>query len=268
MKLNTHNGIYMTHIYYGDPSEEFSLRAIKAFCESGVDIVEFGIPFSDPTSDGPVFQRACDRALKKGMTPEKAIAGIKKLRKNGIKQPIVVTSYYNIVFHMGIEEFVKRIKQSGADALIVPNLPFEEADPLLKAGRANNITIIFLVAPTTPEKRLKKILKRAQGFVYVVAVTGVTGTRDSVQKETTSLIKRVRNYSNIPLLVGFGISKPEHARTIVAAGADGVITGSAIGRIYEKHLASPEDSLDEIRTFAKNIKEECKKGFETRNHNL
>ena len=121
------NGVYMAHVYYGDPNEDFSIEVINILCRSGVDIVEFGIPFSDPTSDGPVFQRACARALKAGMTPTKAINGIKKLRLNGINQPIVVTSYYNPILHMGVESFIERIKSAGADALIVPNVPFEEA---------------------------------------------------------------------------------------------------------------------------------------------
>lgn len=259
--------VYMAHAYYGDPSEEFSLKEIKALCEAGVDIIEFGIPFSDPTADGPVFQRACERALKAGMIPEKAIAGIKKLRKHGISQPIVVTSYYNIVYHMGVKRFVKKIKQAGADALIVPNIPFEEADELLEAGEKHSIKIIFLVAPTTPEKRLKQILKRAQGFVYVVTVTGVTGVRGAVQEATLKFVKKVRRHSNVPLLVGFGVSKPEHAKAIMAAGADGVITGSAIGRIYERHLDASDKSLAEIKAFAQGIKQGCKEGSKA-NHKI
>lgn len=253
--------VYMAHVYYGDPSEEFSLKVIKALCESGVDIIEFGIPFSDPTADGPVFQRACERALKGGMTPKKAIDGIKRLRNDGVKQPIVVTSYYNIVFHAGIEKFVKNIKEAGANALIVPNVPFEEVDPLLEAGEKHGINIIFLVAPTTSEKRLKEILKYAKGFVYVVAVTGVTGAREYLQEMTLKLVKKVRQHSKIPFMVGFGISELEHAKTIIEGGADGVITGSAIGRIYEKHLDAPEKALPEIKTFAKNIKEGCREGL-------
>lgn len=253
--------VYMAHMYYGDPNESFSKKAIKTLCDNGVDIIEFGIPFSDPTSDGPVFQRACERALKGGMTPSKAIAGLKSLRESGITKPIIVTSYYNIVYHNGVDNFIKTIKDAGADGLIVPNVPYEEADPLLEAGEKHGVDIIFLVAPTTPDRRLKEILKRAKGFVYVVSVTGVTGTRKDVQDSTLDLVKRVRKYSSIPLLVGFGISKPEHARDIVAAGADGIITGSAIALIYEKSLDKPESYLAEISAFAKSIKEGCKEGI-------
>ncbi|MDP6627618.1 MAG: tryptophan synthase subunit alpha [Methanopyri archaeon] len=255
---------YMAHVYYGDPSEDFSQKEIKALCDGGVSIIELGIPFSDPTADGPVFQRACERALKAGMTPVKAIESIGKLREGGIAQPIVVTSYYNIIFHMGVGTFVKRIKDAGACALIVPDVPIEEADELLEAGQEHGIDIIFLVAPTTPDARLKKILACARGFVYVVSVAGVTGARESLQDATLMLIERVRAHSDIPLLVGFGISKQEQARSAVAAGADGVITGSAIGSIYEQHLDDPDTSLDKISEFARSIRAGIDEGLSTR----
>lgn len=255
---------YMAHVYYGDPSEDFSLKEITALCESGVSIIELGIPFSDPTADGPVFQRACERALKVGMTPAKVIEGIVKLRDSGITQPIVVTSYYNIIFHMGVSTFVQRIKDAGACGIIVPDVPIEEAEDLLAAGDDHGIDIIFLVAPTTPDDRLEKILAVARGFVYVVSVAGVTGARESVQEATLKLIERVRAHSDIPLLVGFGISKQEQARAVVAAGADGVITGSAIGSIYEQFLDDPDSSLDNIRDFARSIRAGIEEALRTR----
>jgi len=255
---------YMAHVYYGDPSEGFSLKEIKALCDSGVSIIELGIPFSDPTADGPVFQRACERALKAGMTPSKTIESISKLRDEGITQPIVVTSYYNIIYHMGVGSFVKRIKDAGACALIVPDVPIEEADDLLEASEQNGIDIIFLVAPTTPDDRLEKILSVARGFVYVVSVAGVTGARESLHEATLRLIERVRAHSDIPLLVGFGISKQEQATAGVSAGADGVITGSAIGSIYEQYLDDPDASLDEIRAFARSIREGIEEGQSSR----
>ena len=256
--------VYMAHMYYGDPNENFSQKAIKTICSNGVDIVEFGIPFSDPTSDGPVFQRACERALKSGMTPQRSIDGIKKLRIDGITQPIVVTSYYNPIIHMGVGNFIKKIKSAGADAIIVPNVPYEEADILLESGRKNDIDIIFLVAPTTPEKRLKEILKRATGFVYIVTITGVTGARESLQDSTLNLVKRVRRYTDIPLLAGFGISKKEHAKAVVSAGANGVITGSVLGRIYEKNLKNPEKTLPKMIKTVNDIKTGCIEGYKYR----
>jgi len=258
------NSVYMAHVYYGDPTEDFSIELIKTLCKNGVDIIEFGIPFSDPTADGPVFQRACERALKNGMTPDKAIKGIKKIRNAGLNQPIVVTSYYNPIIHMGVKDFVKKIKSSGADALLVPNVPYEEADPLLEAGEEHGIDIIFLIAPTTPEKRLKEILKRAKGFVYIMTLTGVTGVRENLLDSTIELIKRVRKYTDIPLLAGFGISKKEHAKSVVIAGADGVITGSVLGKIYEKNLEKPYETLPELTTFTRELKQSCVKAYKER----
>lgn len=258
------NAIYMAHVYYGDPNEDFSIKEIMTLCQNGVDIIEFGIPFSDPTADGPIFQRACERALKSGMTPQKAIDGIKKLRLAGLNQSIVVTSYYNPIVHIGIERFIERIKNAGAHALIVPNVPFEEADPLLEAGKKHSIDIIFLIAPTTTESRLKKILKRAEGFVYIVTITGVTGTRETLLDSTLKLVERVRKYTDIPLMAGFGISKKEHARAVVSAGANGVITGSILGEIYEKNLENPLKTLPEIEKTAREIKQGCIEGYKQR----
>lgn len=259
--FSNEKGVYMAHVYYGDPTEEFSIKEIKTLCENGVDIVEFGIPFSDPTADGPVFQRACERALNNGMTPAKAIEGIRKLRTEGVKAPIVVTSYYNPIVHAGVENFIESIKSAGADAIIVPNVPYEESDPLLEAGKQYGINIIFLVAPTTPERRLVEILKRARGFVYVITITGVTGTRDTLKDSTLELVNRVRKYTEIPLLAGFGISKKEHAKAVVTAGADGAITGSALGEIYEKNIDNPDMTLNELAEFTREIKQGCIDGY-------
>ena len=249
--------VYMAHMYYGDPSEVFSLKAMKLLCEHGVDIIEFGIPFSDPNADGPVFQKACQRALQNGMTPIKAIHGIAQLRKTGMKQPLVVTSYYNPIFQMGVDTFVEKIMHAGANALIVPNVPYEESDELLQAGEKHGINIIFLIAPTTSEQRLKEIIKRAKGFLYIITETGVTGVRESISDSTVDLIRRVRKQTNLPLLGGFGISNKHQAKAVIAAGANGVITGSVIGKIYEKYLGNPEKSFPEMIKKIQEIRKGC-----------
>lgn len=260
--FSSKKGIYMAHMYYGDPSESFSLQAMKTICDNGVDIIEFGIPFSDPNADGPVFQKACELAIQNGMTPKKAIDGIKKLRDMGIQQPIVVTSYFNPILKMGIESFIKSIKDAGADALIVPNVPFEESDELIESAKKYSIDIIFLIAPTTPEHRIIEIVKRAQGFLYVITDTGVTGIRDSILTSTLDLIRRIRRHTDIPLMCGFGISNKDQARTIVRAGANGVITGSVLGRIYEKHIDHPETCFSEMIQIVKDIKKGCNEGID------
>ena len=165
---------------------------------------------------------------------------------------------------MGVDRFMKDIRNVGADALIVPNVPFEEADVLLDAGKTYDINIIFLVAPTTPEQRLKKIIHLAHGFLYVVNVTGVTGIRDSLLESTLELVRRVRKHTDIPLMAGFGISTRDQARAVVAAGANGVITGSVIGKIYENHIENPEKTLPEIKRVVREIKEGCLEGVKNK----
>jgi tryptophan synthase alpha chain len=254
-------GAHMAHVYFGDPNGEFSLRLIETLAENGADILEFGIPFSDPTADGPTFQAVCERALENGVTPYKCIQGIKKLRDRGVENPIVVTTYYNIPYVAGVRKFMNRIKDAGAQAIIVPNVPVEEADVLLTEGKKSNVHIIFQIAPTTTEDRLKKIAKIASGFLYVINVEGVTGVRKSLADSTLKLVKRVRRHTNMPLLAGFGISNRQQASNVVAAGSDGAIAGSCYAKIYEKNLVKPESTLPEIADLVGQIKQGCIEGY-------
>ena len=254
----------MPHVYYGDPNEEFSLKLIKSFVENGADLIEFGIPFSDPTADGPTFQAVCERALKKCMTPAKCIQGIKKLRRNGLEIPLVVTTYYNIPYVAGIGTFLSEIKKAGAQAIIVPDLPVEEAGAFLEEGNRRDVHVIFQVAPTTTEDRLKKIADVASGFIYVINVEGVTGARERLKDSTLKLVNRVRRHTDVPVLAGFGISKKEHAAAVVSAGADGAIAGSTYADIYAKNLKKPEETLPEIARLAKQIKRGCIEGYRRR----
>jgi tryptophan synthase alpha chain len=254
-------GAHMPHVYYGDPNEEFSLKLIRKLAENGADLIEFGIPFSDPTADGPTFQAACERALKKSMTPVRCIEGMRKLRRNGLKIPLVVTTYHNIPYVTGIGAFLSEIKEAGAQAIIVPDIPIEEASILLDEGKKSGVHIILQVAPTTTEERIKKIANVASGFLYVMGVEGVTGTRESLTDSTLKLVSRVRKYTDLPALAGFGISKKEHAAAVVSAGADGAIAGSAYAEIYEKNLEKPEETLPEIAQLAEQIKQGCVEGY-------
>jgi tryptophan synthase alpha chain len=260
-------GAHMPHVYFGDPHEEFSLRLIETLVENGADILEFGIPFSDPTADGPTFQAVCERALENGVTPAKCIQGIKRLRERGVENPIVVTTYYNIPYVAGVGKFLNRIREAGAQAIIVPNVPVEEADVLLAEGKKSGIHTIFQIAPTTTENRLKKIADIASGFLYVINVEGVTGVRESLADSTLKLVKRVRRHTDMPLLAGFGISNRQQASNVVAAGADGAIAGSAYAKIYEKNLEKPEETLPEIARLAGQIKQGCIEGYRRRQGN-
>ncbi|HDQ06096.1 MAG TPA: tryptophan synthase subunit alpha [Candidatus Bathyarchaeota archaeon] len=257
-------GAHMPHVYFGDPHEEFSLRLIETLSENGADILEFGIPFSDPTADGPTFQAVCERALENGMTPAKCIQGIKKLRDRGIETPIVVTTYYNIPYVAGVGTFLNRIREAGAQAIIVPNVPVEEADVLLAEGKKSGVHTIFQIAPTTTEERLKKIADIASGFLYIINVEGVTGARESLADSTLKLVKRARQHTDMPLLAGFGISNRQQASNVVAAGADGAIAGSCYAKIYEKSLENPEETLPQIADLVGQIKQGCIEGYRRR----
>jgi len=261
-------GAHMPHVYYGDPNEEFSLKLIKTLAENGADLIEFGIPFSDATADGPTFQAACERALKKGMTPAKCIQGMRKLRRSDLEIPLVVTTYYNIPYVTGIGTFLSEIKKAGAQAIIVPDLPVEEADILLGEEKKWGVHVIFQVAPTTTKDRLKKISDVASGFLYVIGVEGVTGARESLTDSTLKLVDEVRRYTDVPVLAGFGISKREHAAAVVSAGADGAVAGSAYAEIYEKNLKKPEETLPEIAKLAREIKQGCIDGYRRRTRRI
>jgi tryptophan synthase alpha chain len=257
-------GAHMPHVYYGDPTLEFSEKLIITLARNGADLIELGIPFSDPTADGPTFIAACERALINNVTPDKCLDAIRRLRETGFEIPIVVTSYYNILYVAGVGRFLNQVKEAGAQALIVPNLPIEEADIYLEEAGKVGIHPILQVTPTTTGERLRKICNVSSGFIYVINVEGVTGVRGSLHGSTLKLIERVRKITDTPILAGFGISKPEHAKTIVKAGADGAIAGSVYAKIYEKHIQEPERALPEITKLIHQIKLACKEGVNER----
>jgi tryptophan synthase alpha chain len=250
-------GAQMTHVYYGDPSEEFSIKLIETLAQNGADIIELGIPFSDPIADGPVFQAACERALNAWVTPPKCIEAVKRLRKAGLKTPIIITTYFNIPYVMGFEKFLSMIKEAGAQGLLVPDMPIEEAEPYLNMAAKTGLHLILQVAPTTSDESLKKIVDAASGFIYLVSLEGVTGSKLTNPNTTFKLIKKVKAQTQTPVMVGFGISKREHAKTIVDAGADGVVVGSAYAKIYSKNLQNPFAMLPEIARLSREIKTGC-----------
>ncbi|WP_456419913.1 tryptophan synthase subunit alpha [Methanocaldococcus infernus] len=241
----------------GDPSYEVSLEALKRICKYS-DIVEIGIPFSDPVADGLTIQKADIRALNAGMTPIKAFKLVEELNKFYPDVPKVFLTYYNIIFKMGEEEFVKRCKEAGVAGIIVPDLPIEEASSLHKICEKYEVSLIFLVAPTTPDERIKKIVEKGSGFIYVVSTTGITGEREKLAKEAKETVERVKRYTDLPVCVGFGISKKEHVEEICKV-ADGAIVGSAIVKIVEKNLNDKEKMLKEIEDFVRELKEGTKK---------
>ena len=245
-------GALIGFVTAGDPTPELTVDIVNSLIRGGIDIIELGLPFSDPIADGVIIQKASERSLSEGMNPDLYFEIAKKIE--GI--PKVCLTYYNLVLQRGLENFVRDCLRSGIDGLIVPDLPIEEATPLLNACDKYNVNLIFLVAPTTTEERLKKILHVSKGFLYVVSLLGVTGAREKLSESVKPLLSRIRKSSSqIPLAVGFGISKPEHIREVLMAGADGAIVGSAFVRIIEKNLDDKERMLSELEEFTRELKE-------------
>jgi tryptophan synthase alpha chain len=217
---------FCPYLAVGFPSPEISLEVAAAASRAGADVIEVGIPFSDPLADGPTIQRATQRALDAGVRLEHAFEAARVVRESGDALPVLMT-YYNPVHHMGIDRFLQRAQEAGAAGLIVPDLPLEEAGALRDAARDRGIDHVALLAPTTPPERIRRIAESAGGFLYLVAVTGVTGTRADLDRGLEGYLARVREQTELPLCVGFGISTPEQGAR-VGQLADGVIVGSAL----------------------------------------
>ena len=222
----------------GDPTPERSLEIIHAMCRSGLDILELGIPFSDPTADGPVIQRSSERAIKNGTTLSSALDMTKAIR-NEIDIPIILFSYYNPIFVYGVASFYNDAIYAGADGVLVVDLPPEESDEMTAEWPENNLSVIRLVAPTTPLDRMAFIGRSGEGFLYLVSKTGVTGSAGLDIHDISEKIITLRSVTKLPICVGFGISSPEHVADI-ASVADGVVIGSAFERIIEENIHSLE----------------------------
>jgi tryptophan synthase alpha chain len=218
---------FMPYMMGGFPSIDASLRVGLAYADGGADLVELGIPFSDPLADGPVIAAAGTQALKAGATVDGVLGVCEQL---AARMPVVVMVYANIVLARGAEAFCAALRDAGASVLIVPDLPMEEAPAVLEAADAAGIALVPLVAPTTPDARLAQIGARARGFMYTVSVTGITGERDKLSDHFAAVVARAKQATDVPVALGFGISTPEHAAEAAAAGADGVIVGTRLVR--------------------------------------
>ncbi len=226
----------------GDPDLNTSLKIIEAMCAAGLDVMELGIPFSDPTADGPVIQRSSARALKKGITIKTVLEMTRKIRTFS-DIPIILFSYYNPIYSYGAEAFYNDSVSSGADGVLVVDLPPEESDEMTSKWPGNELALIRLVAPTTPLERMKKIAQESSGFLYLVSKTGVTGSAGLDTQKVTVNSRLLASITDLPICVGFGISEPEDVRKI-APDVDGIVVGSAFERIIEENLNNPD--LDKI----------------------
>lgn len=227
----------VAYITAGDPSLEATVELAVAMDEAGVDVLELGVPFSDPVADGPVIQAASQRALAGGVKVRGIIRAVEQIRRHS-DIPLVLMTYYNPVYQYGVEQFTGDLARAGGDGLILPDLPPEESGELSVAAGKNQIDLIPLVTPNTPARRLPLICSGAGGFIYCVSVTGVTGERDSIATDFSALTAGVRRHSPLPVAVGFGIARPQQAAG-VARYCDAVVVGSALVNIIARHAGEP-----------------------------
>lgn len=248
-KAFEHGKAFIAFVTCSDPDLETTGAVVRAAVENGADLIELGIPFSDPTAEGPVIQGANLRALRGGVTTDKIFAFVKELRTE-VSVPMVFMTYANVIFSYGADRFISTCRNIGMDGLIVPDLPYEEKEEFLSYCEKYGVDLISLIAPTSAQ-RIAMIAKEAQGFLYVVSSLGVTETRNEITTDLDAITKIVRENTKIPCAIGFGISTPEQARNI-AASADGIIVGSAIVSIIAEQ---GRDAAGDVGAYVKKMKD-------------
>ena len=244
----------VTFITGGDPDRSTTVPALHALVEGGADVIEVGVPFSDPEADGPTIQRGSERALAAGTRLADVLEMVREFRARDAVTPVLLMGYLNSVERMGYAAFVTRAADAGVDGLIIVNLPPEEALELQKLMRARDLDLVFLIAPTSTPARIERIAERASGFIYYVALKGVTGANDLRSEGMAEQIERIRAHSELPILVGFGIKDGVTARSI-APLADGVVLGTALVTTVERHQREPERIASALRAQVREIRE-------------
>lgn len=229
----------------GDPDYDTGLSIIKKMAESGADIIELGLPFSDPVADGPVIQRADLRAMEAGMNTDRLFDLVRDFRA-GCGVPVVILTYANLIIRRGISRFYLEAAEAGVDGVVIADVPYEESSPFVQAAQAAGIAPIMMVSPTTSPERLDGILGSAAGFIYLVAVMGITGARTGVDPSAVELLRTVKGKTRVPVAPGFGISTSEQVKEWTDAGADAVIVGSAIVKKIEENLGESEAIIDAV----------------------
>ena len=240
---------FIPYVMAGDPSLERTREVVLLFEECGADIVELGVPFSDPLADGPTIQRAAERALRNAVTLKKVVSLVRDLRQ-ATQIPLILMTYFNPIFKYGTEDFIKDAASAGADGVIIPDLPPDEAGDFIRLARKAPLDTIFLLAPTSTEDRIKKVSKASSGFIYYVSITGITGANLLFDGSMDLLISNIRKFTDKPIAVGFGVSTPDDAAAI-AKISDGVIVGSAIVRILHEKPGELKSYLTSLREAIK-----------------
>ena len=235
----------------GDPDLQTTAEALKTLDRAGADLIELGVPYSDPLADGPVIQAAATRALQRGTRLDSVLEMVQEVSPT-LQAPIILFTYYNPILNRGIDRFLQQVAAVGVKGLVVPDLPLEEAESLLRPAQEHGVELTLLIAPTSPKERIIAIAQQSQGFIYLVSTTGVTGVRAQIQARVKDLLSELREVTDKPIGVGFGISQPEHARQVNDWGADAVIVGSA----FVKRLAegTPAQGLRAIEEFCHSLK--------------
>jgi len=249
---NSNSGAYIPYVCAGDPNKEFTIALVESLSSSGADIIELGLPFSDPIADGPTIQKAMNRSIAGGFKVKAVFEIASAIRKKGIERPIVLMTYANPALRMGMGKFCRLASESGADAILPVDIPPEESSELDGFAKDNELDLIRLIAPNTSDARLRFILSRASGFVYAVSVAGVTGARNKLDDSATRLLRDVTSRSSLPVVLGFGISRPEHVRDALLAGAAGVVEGSQLVSLYSSSL---DDGSKALKVVADHVAE-------------
>lgn len=248
-------GALIGYVMAGDPSLKETLGIVEALVHGGIDILELGIPFSDPIADGPTIQAAGLRALNAGATPPSVLETTKETASR-FGLPVVLLTYFNPVFKAGLESFLHMAKEAGVAGLIIPDLPVEEASEYRRVAFAEGLDTIFLAAPSTTPARLERIVENTSGFLYLVSVFGVTGARERLESLTVETIRSVLRHTRgkVPLGVGFGISQPNHVEAVLQAGADAAIVGSAFVKVIEENLGNRDEMVRALERKARELK--------------
>lgn len=237
----------------GDPDFDTSVRIVKTAIDAGADVLELGIPFSDPIADGPTIQKADIRAIKSGLNMAKSLEFIQKV-KDYKDIPIGLLMYYNLVYQYGTEKFFNDFHQAGVNSVLIADLSIDDVDEIAGPAKSAGLDTVFMVTPVTNPERMKLIASMTTGFIYTVSLLGVTGSRENLSDTVESMVGKLKELTSVPVCVGFGISKPEHAAAIAQAGADGVIIGSKIVAMIENNMDDKEKMLAEIATFLTEVK--------------
>ncbi len=241
------------YLMAGDPDMAATKKLVLALEKAGADIIELGAPFSDPLADGPTIQKAAIRSLRNNTSIADVLALVADVRKES-KISLILMTYYNLIFHYGEERFVLDAAAAGLDGIILPDLPPEEAGTLAPLAKKAGLDMIFLLAPTSTDERIKLVTKLSQGFVYYVSLTGVTGARTGLQQSIQESLTRIKSMTDKPVAVGFGISTPDQAAQVAQWGADGVIVGSALVKVIEENGGS-QDLVEKSAAFVKALKQ-------------